>query len=51
MHLRKQMGDNSIENIEKMNYNDFITKNKVNNIEDKIIKLYCDIDNPRKKPE
>ena len=50
IHLRKQL-DGSASNIEKINNNDFKTKDKINNVEDKMIKLFCDINNPRKKAE
>lgn len=49
MHLRKQLGRNEL-NSERINTDNKI-KNKINNIEDKIIKLFCDINNPRKKEE
>ena len=50
IHLRKQL-DGSASNIEKINNNDLKTKDKINNVEDKMIKLFCDINNPRKKAE
>jgi hypothetical protein len=50
LHLRKQL-DGSTTNIDKINNNDLKTKDKINNVEDKMIKLFCDINNPRKKGE
>jgi hypothetical protein len=50
LHLRKQL-DGSTTNIDKINNNDLKTKDKINNVEDKMIKLFCDINNPRKKAE
>ena len=50
MHLRKHIDDLAT-NIDKINNNDLKTKDKINNVEDKIIKLFCDINNPRKKDE
>jgi hypothetical protein len=50
LHLRKQLDDYTT-NIDKINNNDLKTKDKINNVEDKMIKLFCDINNPRKKPE
>ena len=50
IYLRKQCGG-SLQNLEKLEENDLRAKNKVNNIEDKIIKLFCDINNPKKKYE
>ena len=50
MYLRKQIEGN-LSNVEKNNNNDMKAKEKINNIEDKIIKLYCDINNPRKTIE
>ena len=50
IHLRKQL-DGSSTNIDKINNNDLKTKDKINNVEDKMIKLFCDINNPRKKAE
>ena len=50
MYLRKQIEGN-ISNAEQNNSNDMKAKDKINKIEDKIIKLYCDINNPRKTIE
>ena len=50
MQLRKQIEGN-VSNAENINNKDLKTKDKINNIEDKIIKLYCDINNPRKTIE
>ena len=50
MYLRKQIEGN-LTNAEKNNNNDMKARDKINNIEDKIIKLYCDINNPRKTIE
>ena len=48
MQLRKQIGH--IESkVEEINNNDIKAINKMNNIEDKIIKIFCDINNPRPK--
>ena len=49
MQLRKQLGRNELNN-QRINTDNKI-KNKINNIEDKLIKLFCDINNPRKKEE
>ena len=49
MQLRKQIEEGNISNAERINNKDFMTKKKINNIEDKIIKIYCDINNPRKE--
>ena len=49
IHLRKQLGRNELKN-ERINTDNKI-KNKINNIEDKVIKLFCDINNPRKNEE
>ena len=46
--LRKQIRGNLMD-AEKKNNDDLKIKNKMNNIEDKMIKLFCDINNPRKK--
>ena len=48
--LRKQIGGN-LKDAEKKNNDDLKIKNKMDNIEDKIIKLFCDINNPRKKED
>ena len=48
IHLRKQL-DSSTTNIDKINNKDLKAKDKINNVEDKMIKLFCDINNPRKK--
>ena len=48
--LRKQIGEN-LKITGKNNNDDLKIKNKINNIEDKVIKLFCDINNPRKKEE
>lgn len=48
MYLRKQIEEGNIPNAERINNKDFMTKNKINNIEDKMIKIYCNINNPRK---
>ena len=48
--LRKQIGGN-LKDAEKKNNDDLKIKNKMDNIEDKMIKLFCDINNPRKKEE
>jgi hypothetical protein len=50
MYLRKQISGN-LEFAEKVNDNDMKAIQKVNVIEDKIIKLFCDINNPKKKAE
>ena len=50
IYLRKQCGG-SLNNLAKLEENDLRAKNKVNNIEDKIIKLFCDVNNPKKKYE
>ena len=50
IHLRKQISGNLLY-AEKINNNDLKAIKKVNHIEDKIIKLFCDINNPRKKIE
>ena len=49
MQLRKQLGRIEL-NSQRINTDNKI-KNKINNIEDKVIKLFCDINNPRKKEE
>ena len=48
MQLRKQIGGNILF-AEKINNNDLKTKNKINNVEENIIKIFCDINNPRNK--
>ena len=48
IQLRKQMG-NVESKIEQINDNDIKAINKMNNIEDKMIKLFCDINNPKPK--
>ena len=48
IQLRKQIG-NIESKVEEINNNDIKAINKMNNIEDKIIKLFCDINNPRPK--
>ena len=48
IQLRRQMG-NSAAKLEEMNNNDLKVKNKMNHIEDKMIKLFCDINNPKPK--
>ena len=48
MQLRKQMG-NIESKVEEINDNDIKAMNKMNNIEDKMIKLFCDINNPKPK--
>ena len=50
MQLRKQIGGN-ISHAEKIINNNLKKKEKINNIEDTIIKIYCNINNPRKKEE
>ena len=50
LQLRKQISGN-ISLAEKINNKDLKNKNSINQIEDKIIKIYCDINNPRKKEE
>ena len=49
MQLKKQLGRNEL-NSERINTDNKI-KNKINNIEDKAIKLFCDINNTMKKGE
>ena len=48
MQLRKQIG-NIESKVEEINDNDNKAINKMNNIEDKMIKLFCDINNPKPK--
>ena len=48
IQLRKQMG-NIESKVEEINNNDTKAINKMNNIEDKMIKLFCDINNPKPK--
>ena len=48
IQLRKQMG-NIESKVEEINNNDIKAINKMNNIEDKMIKLFCDINNPKPK--
>ena len=48
MQLRKQIG-NVESKVEEINDNDIKVMNKMNNIEDKMIKLFCDINNPKPK--
>ena len=48
MQLRKQMGS-PVSKVEEMNDNDMKDKDKMNKIEDKMIKLFCDINNPKPK--
>ena len=48
MQLRKQMG-NIESKVEEINNNDIKAINKMNKIEDKMIKLFCDINNPKPK--
>ena len=48
IQLRKQMG-NVQSKVEEINNNDIKAINKMNNIEDKMIKLFCDINNPKPK--
>ena len=48
MQLRKQMGS-PVSKVEEMNDNDMKAKDKMNKIEDKMIKLFCDINNPKPK--
>ena len=48
MQLRKQIG-NIESKVEEINDNDIQAINKMNNIEDKMIKLFCDINNPKPK--
>ena len=48
IQIRKQIG-NIESKVEEINNNDIKAINKMNNIEDKIIKLFCDINNPRPK--
>ena len=48
MQLRKQIG-NIESKVEEINDNDIKAINKMNNIEDKMIKLFCDINNPKPK--
>ena len=50
LYLRKQISGN-ISHAEKVNNKDLKNKKNINHIEDKIIKIYCDINNPRKKEE
>ncbi len=50
MQLRKQISGNLLF-AEKVNDDDMKAIKKVNVIEDKIIKLFCDINNPKKKVE
>ena len=48
IQLRKQMG-NIESKVEEINNNDIKAMNKMNKIEDKMIKLFCDINNPKPK--
>ena len=48
IQLRRQMVGN-VSKVELMNDNDIKAKNKMNLIEDKMIKLFCDINNPKPK--
>ena len=50
MNLRKQINGNIVL-AEKVKNNDIKSKIKINNIENKIIKIFCNINNPRKKEE
>ena len=50
MQLRKQLG-NIESKVEEINNNDIKAINNMNNIEDKMIKLFCNIDNPKPKEE
>ena len=50
MNLRKQINGNILFT-EKIINNDIKNKIKINDIEDKIIKIFCNINNPRKKEE
>ena len=48
MQLRKQIKENNF-NTDRINNKDMKIKDEINCIEDKMIKLFCDINNPRKK--
>ena len=48
IQLRKQIGEYNL-TTENIKNNDLKIKNRINNIEDKMIKIFCDINNPRKK--
>ena len=50
MNLRKQINGHILL-AEQVKNNDIKAKIKINNIEDKIIKIFCNINNPRKKEE
>ena len=50
IQLRKQI-DGNLRFALRIKDNNIKSKEKINNIEDKMIKLYCNINNPRKKEE
>ena len=51
IHLRKQVGGDVASSVDKISNNDIKAMKRVNNIEEKIVKLFCDINIPRKKSE
>lgn len=48
MQLRNRIKEDNL-TMENINKDDLNIKNRINNIEDKMIKIFCAIDNPRKK--